>query len=49
MNRLPSAYRLALRLRAARAQAAARDVLIIALAEHGIRQIEDYLKEVAGR
>lgn len=46
---IPMTLGLALRLKAARARGNARDVLITALAEHGIRQIEDYLKEVAER
>lgn len=46
---IPLTFGLARRLQAARARGNARDVLITALAEHGIRQIEEYLQEVAER
>ena len=46
---IPLTFGLARRLQATRARGTARDVLITALAEHGIAQIEQHLKEVAER
>lgn len=46
---IPMTHGLARRLQIGRARGTARDVLVAALAEHGIRQIEQHLKEVAER
>ncbi|HEY3559718.1 MAG TPA: hypothetical protein VGL05_19750 [Kribbella sp.] len=46
---IPLTYGLARRLQAGRARGNARDVLITVLAEHGIAQIEQHLKEVSER